>query len=65
MQLYKPVRWVETIEKMVKEGVTIILEGGPGKVLTGLNKRIAHKKVKAVSINDPQTLENALEETAA
>jgi len=39
-QLYNPVRWVETIQLIVKNGVKSILECGPGKVLTGLNKRI-------------------------
>lgn len=39
-QLYSPVRWVETVEFMVNHGVNTILECGPGKVLTGLNKRI-------------------------
>jgi [acyl-carrier-protein] S-malonyltransferase len=39
-QLYMPVRWVETIQTMTQSGVTTILECGPGKVLTGLNKRI-------------------------
>lgn len=40
-QLYSPVHWIETIEYMVSHGVTEIIECGPGKVLTGLNKRIA------------------------
>ena len=39
-QLYSPVRWVETIQFMVNNGTKYILECGPGKVLTGLNKRI-------------------------
>lgn len=39
-QLYMPVRWVETIQAFTKLGVTNIIECGPGKVLTGLNKRI-------------------------
>jgi [acyl-carrier-protein] S-malonyltransferase len=39
-QLYKPVRWVETIQYFIKQGVTQLVECGPGKVLTGLNKRI-------------------------
>ncbi len=39
-QLYKPVRWVETIQYFIKEGVTDIVECGPGKILTGLIKRI-------------------------
>jgi len=59
-QLYHPVRWVETIEKMVAEGVTMLFECGPGKVLTGLNKRIARNKT-AKQIMDTKTLEQALE----
>jgi [acyl-carrier-protein] S-malonyltransferase len=39
-QLYSPVRWIETIEKMASMGVKDIHECGPGKVLTGMNKRI-------------------------
>ena len=39
-QLYSPVRWVETVEFMINNGIKSILECGPGKVLTGLNKRI-------------------------
>jgi len=40
-QLVQPVRWVETVRQMVSSGVTHIVECGPGKVLAGLNKRIA------------------------
>jgi len=39
-QLYNPVRWVETIQAIAAVGVGIAAECGPGKVLTGLNKRI-------------------------
>ncbi len=39
-QLYSPVRWVETVQAMAAQGVTIAAECGPGKVLAGLNKRI-------------------------
>lgn len=39
-QLYSPVRWVETIQAFAQEGVTQLVECGPGKVLAGLNKRI-------------------------
>lgn len=40
-QLYSPVRWVETVQHIVNAGVGCILECGPGKVLTGLNRRIS------------------------
>ncbi len=62
-QLYHPVRWVETIEKMVAEGVTMLFECGPGKVLTALNKRIARNQT-AKPIRDTKTLEEALEALA-
>jgi [acyl-carrier-protein] S-malonyltransferase len=39
-QLYSPVRWVETVQAMAAQGVSHAAECGPGKVLTGLNKRI-------------------------
>jgi [acyl-carrier-protein] S-malonyltransferase len=39
-QLYMPVRWVETINFFAQQGITRIIECGPGKVLNGLNKRI-------------------------
>jgi len=40
-QLYRPVRWIETVEYLAAQGTTVAVECGPGKVLTGLNKRIA------------------------
>ncbi len=49
-QLFSPVRWVETIEYFVQQDVTEVVECGPGKVLTGLNKRIAPAlELKAIS----------------
>lgn len=39
-QLYSPVRWVDSIQAMAAQGVTLAAECGPGKVLAGLNKRI-------------------------
>jgi [acyl-carrier-protein] S-malonyltransferase len=58
-QSYSPVRWVETIRKMTEMGVTHIVECGPGKVLSGLVKRIA-PEVKILGISDPQTIQVAL-----
>lgn len=50
-QLYKPVRWVETIQKMKNMGIETIVESGPGKVLSGLVKRI-DKTLKTMTVND-------------
>ncbi|ETD72895.1 malonyl CoA-ACP transacylase [Pelistega indica] len=59
-QAWHPVRWVETIQRMQKEGVTHIVECGPGKVLTGLVKRIA-PEIQALSITDPTSLASTLD----
>jgi [acyl-carrier-protein] S-malonyltransferase len=59
-QLYQPVRWVETVQKMADDGVDTLIECGPGKVLVGLNKRIA-KDMLALAIFDPESLQKALE----
>ena len=58
-QLYSPVRWVETVQKMANDGTDKLVECGPGKVLVGLNKRIA-KTINAVALFDTATLETAL-----
>lgn len=50
-QLYHPVRWVETIQLMKHQGVERVVECGPGKVLSGLVKRI-DKSLQAISVND-------------
>ncbi len=59
-QLYSPVRWSETIRKMSAQGAKVILEIGPGKVLTGLNKRI-DRSLAAVCVQDPASLEKAVD----
>lgn len=48
-QAYNPVRWVETIQKMCDNGVTLFVECGPGKVLSGLVKRICDVPVTNIS----------------
>ncbi len=55
-QLVMPVRWVETIQLMSKSGVRQIVECGPGKVLTGLNKRI-DKTLQLMTTHDLPNLE--------
>lgn len=62
-QIESPVRWVETIQKMVAEGVDRIIECGPGRVLAGLNKRI-DKRAETLAVYDPQTMRDALEKSA-
>lgn len=61
-QLYRPVRWVETIQMMKNKGVELLIECGPGKVLSGLTKRI-DKTVRAISVNDQSSLDSALSQT--
>lgn len=60
-QLSHPVRWVETINKMVAEGTDKIVECGPGKVLTGLNKRI-NRQMPAYPMFDTATIDKVFEE---
>ena len=60
-QLFKPVRWIETIEKMVMQGVTHIVECGPSKVLAGMVKRIA-PDVVCLSLADKASFDAALAE---
>ncbi|MFQ1008340.1 [acyl-carrier-protein] S-malonyltransferase [Gilliamella apicola] len=61
-QLYSPVRWTETVEEMANQGVTLLVEMGPGKVLTGLTKRIVDT-LSACAVNDKASLDAALEIT--
>ncbi|OUR61327.1 [acyl-carrier-protein] S-malonyltransferase [Colwellia sp. 39_35_sub15_T18] len=61
-QLYSPVRWSETITKLGEQGVTQMIEVGPGKVLQGLVKRI-NKGISCVSFNSDVTLAKAKELT--
>ncbi len=58
-QIESPVRWVGTIEKMVSDGATRIVECGPGRVLTGLNKRVT-TKAETKAVFDPTSLRDVL-----
>ncbi|MCG6231819.1 ACP S-malonyltransferase [Vibrio furnissii] len=55
-QLHSPVRWTEGVEKMAAQGIEKLIEVGPGKVLTGLTKRIV-KTLDAAAVNDIASLE--------
>ena len=58
-QLHSPVRWVETIELIKSKGVGCLIELGPGKVLTGLHKRI-DKTLTSLCVFDNSSLESAI-----
>ena len=56
-QIFSPVRWRESIEYMIKKGITDFIEIGPGKVLSGLVKR-TNDKVKIDNINSIDDIKN-------
>ncbi|HEX7251061.1 MAG TPA: ACP S-malonyltransferase [Burkholderiales bacterium] len=58
-QAYSPVRWIEIVERMVREGATHVVECGPGKALAGMTKRI-DANIKSFSLADRAALEQAL-----
>ncbi len=58
-QVASPVRWMECVERMVREGATTFIEVGPGRVLTGLLKRIT-EAAKGFAVEDPESLDKAL-----
>lgn len=60
-QLYSPVRWTETVQKLAADGVLQLAECGPGKVLAGLAKRI-DGNVKGLALTDAAALQAACEE---
>ncbi|CAG9619743.1 ACP S-malonyltransferase [Sutcliffiella rhizosphaerae] len=59
-QLYSPVRWEQSVEKMIDLGVDTFVEIGPGKVLSGLIKKV-NRKVTTIPVYDIETLEKAIE----
>jgi [acyl-carrier-protein] S-malonyltransferase len=63
-QLYSPVRWVETVQAMSAQGVALVAECGPGKVLAGLNKRIVDGMLGA-AIADAASLADTLKKIKA
>jgi [acyl-carrier-protein] S-malonyltransferase len=63
-QVASPVRWVESVQKMVSMGVKRVVEIGPGTVLTGLVKRI-DPSVELFNVSDVPSLQNFLEKVNA
>lgn len=60
-QLYSPVLWTRTVQAMVDQGAETLVECGPGKVLSGLNKKVS-RTLNVVAINEPDGLVKALGE---
>jgi [acyl-carrier-protein] S-malonyltransferase len=57
-QLYNPVKWTQTIQ-IITDGADVVVECGPGKVLSGLTKRI-NNEVKSYSLDTPASMERFL-----
>jgi [acyl-carrier-protein] S-malonyltransferase len=65
-QLVKPVRWTQTVQALLASGVRVIVECGPGRVLTGLNRRIdKNKDLAFLAIEDAESLQQALQACGA
>jgi [acyl-carrier-protein] S-malonyltransferase len=63
-QIANPVQWTACVERLAAEGADRFVEVGPGRVLTGLVKRIV-PDARALSVEDPAGLDRALEALAA
>ena len=60
-QLHTPVYWAATVRTLIGAGANRIVECGPGKILTGLNRRIdKNRDLKMLALEDPQSLDDAL-----
>jgi [acyl-carrier-protein] S-malonyltransferase len=59
-QLYQPVKWVQSVQAMHAQGIECIIECGPGKVLTGLTRRI-EKNLRAEAVFDITSLEKTIQ----
>ncbi|MBS4207658.1 ACP S-malonyltransferase [Bacillus sp. FJAT-50079] len=60
-QLYSPVLWEDSVEAMIANGVDTFVEIGPGKVLSGLIKKI-NRSVTTISVQDPDSCQSAIEQ---
>ncbi|WP_144509286.1 ACP S-malonyltransferase [Bacillus sp. FJAT-22090] len=59
-QLYSPVRWEESVQQMIELGVTVFIECGPGKVLSGLVKKI-DRSVTTYCVYDEESLQQVID----
>ncbi|MGF9725995.1 ACP S-malonyltransferase [Bacillus safensis] len=59
-QLYSPVRFEESVERLIDLGVTTFIEIGPGKVLSGLVKKV-NRRLMTISVSDQETIEAAIQ----
>ena len=60
-QMYTPVYWAATVRTLISTGATQIVECGPGKVLTALNRRVdKNRDLKMMALEDPHSLDDAL-----
>jgi [acyl-carrier-protein] S-malonyltransferase len=62
-QVTQPVRWLDSIHEMIEAGVTVFVEVGPGKVLSGLLRQI-DRSIRAFNVEDSASLEAAIEKIA-
>jgi [acyl-carrier-protein] S-malonyltransferase len=62
-QVSAPVRWLEVVQVLAREGVDTVVEVGPGTVLSGLVKKI-DKELRVLNVEDPASLEAALQALA-
>jgi [acyl-carrier-protein] S-malonyltransferase len=62
-QVTAPVRWLDSVREMIESGVTVFLEVGPGKVLSGLLRQI-DRSVRVFNIEDSATLNSTMEKLA-
>ncbi len=63
-QVSRPVRWEESVRRLLAEGVTTFIEVGPGRVLSGLIRAI-DRSVRTLAVEDPASLEETLKELGA
>ncbi|MEH6582152.1 MAG: ACP S-malonyltransferase [Halioglobus sp.] len=63
-QIYSPVQWTQCVQAMVERGVEQVVECGPGKVLSGLNRRI-DKSLQSHSLEEPESLQQSCSELSA